>query len=105
MKKDISLYIDTSVSGQESVTLQIDGVRYEKKTIHRERRTQVVLPLIQELLREHQIFIEDITRVYVSTGPGSFTGLRVGCSVANALGFLLEVPVNDLKELALPTYS
>ncbi|MFH1536127.1 MAG: hypothetical protein ABIC96_03620 [Patescibacteria group bacterium] len=35
--------------------------------------------------------------IEVETGPGSFTGLRVGVSVANALGFALNIPVNGKK--------
>ena len=36
----------------------------------------------------------DITEIEVHTGPGSFTGLRVGIAVATTLGKLLNIPVN-----------
>ena len=40
---------------------------------------------------------KDLDGIEVETGPGSFTGLRVGVSVANALGFELDIPVNGKK--------
>ena len=40
---------------------------------------------------------KDLKEVEVEIGPGSFTGLRVGVSVANALGYSLNIPVNGKK--------
>lgn len=70
--------------------------------------SQVLLPLIIKLLRtykpglevQNQIRIANwklLDGIEVETGPGSFTGIRVGVSVANALGFSLSVPVNGKK--------
>lgn len=39
-------------------------------------------------------YFKGITAIEVNTGPGSFTGTRVGVAVANALGFALDIPVN-----------
>jgi len=40
--------------------------------------------------------IKDIKEIKINSGPGSFTGLRVGVTVANMLGFLLDIPVNSI---------
>ncbi|HTE22175.1 MAG TPA: tRNA (adenosine(37)-N6)-threonylcarbamoyltransferase complex dimerization subunit type 1 TsaB [Candidatus Limnocylindria bacterium] len=37
--------------------------------------------------------LEDVTGVVVYKGPGSFTGLRIGMSVANALAYSLDIPI------------
>jgi tRNA threonylcarbamoyladenosine biosynthesis protein TsaB len=42
--------------------------------------------------------IKDLKAIVVFQGPGSYTGLRVGISVANALGFVLKIPVIPTKE-------
>lgn len=68
-------------------------------------KSQMVLPMIEEILIDHKRKITDITAITVATGPGSFTGLRVGATVANALGYLLGVLVNGKKDLVIPTYS
>lgn len=48
---------------------------------------------IQDILKSHGKRLDDIQAVAVFKGPGSFTGLRIGVSVANALAGSLEVPV------------
>ena len=55
------------------------------------------MPLIEKLLKKHGLEYKDLKRIGVETGPGSFTGLKVGVSVANALGFSLGIPVNGKK--------
>lgn len=48
---------------------------------------------IHALLMSQKVSWEDITAIIVFRGPGSFTGLRIGITVANALGYGLSVPV------------
>ncbi|HUD20211.1 MAG TPA: tRNA (adenosine(37)-N6)-threonylcarbamoyltransferase complex dimerization subunit type 1 TsaB [Patescibacteria group bacterium] len=99
-----TLFINTSAINTAKVAIEIDGKRFEKIRESKVMKSQTVLPLIEELLKEKHISLKDITGITVITGPGSFTGLRVGVSIANALGFLLQIPVNDDKGLATPTY-
>ncbi len=56
--------------------------------------SQVLLPLIVKILDQQQLKFSDLQGIEVSTGPGSFTGLRVGATVAQTLGFALNIPVN-----------
>jgi len=99
--------IDTSSNKEAAVTLVIKDREYKKTKLYDKNRAQIVLPMIQELLNEHDISFEDITEVKVNSGPGSFTGLRVGVSIANALGFFLKVPINGLPpgQLVEPIYT
>ncbi|MGB6881722.1 MAG: tRNA (adenosine(37)-N6)-threonylcarbamoyltransferase complex dimerization subunit type 1 TsaB [Microgenomates group bacterium] len=92
----MKLYIDTSSS--EKVIVGIDDEKFETEA--RKEKSQKLLPFIDELLKKKRKKLEDITEIEVNTGPGSFTGLRVGVSVANALGWALGVPVNgkDLRK-------
>lgn len=92
----MKLFIDTSDS--EKIIVGFDGKRF--KTTARQEKSQRLLPFIDELLRKEDKKFKDITEIEVNTGPGSFTGLRVGVSVANTLGWALGVPVNgkDLKK-------
>lgn len=59
--------------------------------------SQVLLPLIKKMLDTSKLDASFLKKIEVETGPGSFTGLRVGVSVANALGFALNIPVNNKK--------
>jgi len=56
---------------------------------HQER----LAPLVQELMAEARIAFEDLDRIGVTIGPGSFTGLRVGLAFAKGLGLALDRPV------------
>ena len=48
---------------------------------------------LESLLRKHQATLPDISGIVVYEGPGSFTGLRIGISVANALAYACQVPI------------
>lgn len=104
---NIILIIDTSDNKQVKVGLAFKGKEYIVEQELDRRRAQVVLPLVEKLLREHKLQLKDITEIQVNAGPGSFTGLRVGVTIANALGFLLKIPVNGKKigEMVEPVYS
>lgn len=101
------LFIDTSKIEEISVTFEIGANRFEKKMQQIPAAGQMVLPLIQTLLKEHNIDLKNIFEINVHPGPGSFTGLRVGFAVANALGALSNIPVNGLSggRVPTPTYT
>ena len=86
----MKLYIDTS--DREKIVVGLDEARFE--TDAKEGSSQKLLPFIEEVLKKKGKKIEDVSEIEVATGPGSFTGLRVGVSVANTLGWSLSVPVN-----------
>lgn len=91
------IYIDTKDQKQIKVALKKDGEVIDSLSEDREFGSQVLLPLIEEILKTNKLEFKDLTEIEVETGPGSFTGLRVGVSVANALGFSLGIPVNGKK--------
>jgi tRNA threonylcarbamoyladenosine biosynthesis protein TsaB len=99
-----TLFIDTSHIDTAKIALIVDGRRFEKTSRSRVTKSQMVLPLIEQILAEHSLHFSDITAIILSAGPGSYTGLRVGATVANALGYLFDIPVNGKKALAIPSY-
>lgn len=90
----MKLYIDTSNS--KNITVALDSKKYQKKL----SQSQELLSLIDKALGKSHKTVKDITEIQINRGPGSFTGLRVGASVANALGWMLDIPVNgqDVKK-------
>lgn len=99
----MKLFIDTADSQKTIVGL--GERRKEFKT--KEHKSQKLLELIDQTLKKQKKTLKDITEIEVNLGPGSFTGLRVGISVANALGWALKVPINGKKvgQLAEPKYE
>ena len=60
------------------------------------------MPLLDELLEENGMSAADADAIAVDVGPGSFTGVRIGVSAANALAFSAKkklIPVNSLAAL------
>lgn len=86
------LHIDTSDMKKVKVSLKKNGKVVKSLSEENEYGSQVLLSLIKKIADT-----KDISAIEVETGPGSFTGLRVGVSVANALGFSLGIPVNGKK--------
>jgi tRNA threonylcarbamoyl adenosine modification protein YeaZ len=68
--------------------------------------SQVLLPMIVKILKKNKLSFNDLTGIEVNPGPGSFTGTRVGVSVANALGYALNLPVNGKRgKIVVPIYE
>jgi tRNA threonylcarbamoyladenosine biosynthesis protein TsaB len=62
-------------------------------------RAVAVLEDADELLREAGAEQGELTRLVVGTGPGSFTGLRLGLAAARGLAFALDLPVAGVSTL------
>ena len=88
-----------------SVALYLDGEVYETVIDTERRHAESVLPAAEELLFAHGLSTADMDAFAADVGPGSFTGVRIGVCMANALGAAHHksvVPVNALETLAFP---
>lgn len=56
-------------------------------------------PLIEQLLHHCDLQMGDLNAVAVSSGPGSYTGLRIGLSTAKGLCFALDIPLLSISSL------
>ena len=80
--------VDTDTG--ESIDRVISGTR-----AHNEQ----LIPTIEELLAAASLTYADLSAIVVGTGPGPFTGLRVGMATASALGVALHLPVHGVCTL------
>lgn len=103
--KTCILNIDTSNNQIVVVGLDIGGKNFTLERSMDKNKAQVTLPMIDELLRKHKLGLKDLSEIKVNPGPGSFTGLRVGISIANALGYQLKIPVNGIMGIVEPEYD
>ena len=67
-------------------------------------REQQLLTLINQIMEETDTSFNQIKEIKVNVGPGSFTGIRVGVAVANALAWSLGIKVNGRKQIS-PKYQ
>jgi len=89
------LKIDTTQ--REKVIVEISDKNSTVKLVEEQKTgSQALLPLIIKALKKKKIKLTELEEIEVNPGPGSFTGTRVGVTVANVLGFVLKIPVNGL---------
>jgi L-threonylcarbamoyladenylate synthase len=105
--KSVVLLIDTADNKKNIVGLKINGKKYFLTKDVSSNRTQVILPMINEILKKHKLTLSGLSAIEINIGPGSYTGLRVGLSIANTLSFSLKIPINGRKlgEIILPKYK
>lgn len=90
------LYLDTA---DEKIIIKIGQYQF----ISDNHRADNVLLEIQKLLRRAKITLKDLDAISVNPGPGkSYTGLRVGVAITNALGWALKQPKKF--RLVIPKY-
>jgi tRNA threonylcarbamoyl adenosine modification protein YeaZ len=78
-------YVSVALHDGEDVVAE---ARSEERMKHGEQ----LAPLIDDLLTRAGVVRQDLTALAVGTGPGPFTGLRVGLVTARTLSFVLEIP-------------
>ncbi len=87
------LHIETSTEVC-SVALSKDGnLLFEKESSEGLNHSEYLTVFIEQLFHENNIAINTVDAVAVSKGPGSYTGLRIGVSVAKGLCYALDKPL------------
>ncbi len=98
------LALDTTAAIATAALFRDETLVAEREADAGKKHAETVLPLIDTLLEENGVTIAQIDRFAVDIGPGSFTGVRIGVSLVNALTFALGkpvVPIDSLFTLAL----
>jgi tRNA threonylcarbamoyladenosine biosynthesis protein TsaB len=91
-----------------SVALFRDGALLEERTYpHGLQHAAAIVPMLNVLCRDYQLTPKQIEQIYISVGPGSFTGLRVGITLAKTLAYstaakIVAVPSADVLIENLP---
>lgn len=93
MSRERILLIDSSTS-----VLKVGLAMAERKILSAENRdrfrhAEFIISLIDRLLKKNALSKKELSGLIVSTGPGSFTGLRVGLATAKGLAQALKIPV------------
>ena len=94
------LALDTSTE-QMSIAVQRRGVStpWQHSAVGGARSSTHLIPEIQQLLAQAELSFDQLDAIVFGAGPGSFTGLRTACSVAQGLAFGADLPVLPVDTL------
>lgn len=73
----------------------VDSYITESKNNH----GSMLMPCIEQLLTRNNLTAQQLTKIIVSNGPGSYTGTRIGVTTAKTLGWALQIPVYPISSL------
>jgi tRNA A37 threonylcarbamoyladenosine modification protein TsaB len=92
------IYIDTTERYHNIVRLQKDLTDIDTLSGDID-----IVTAIKRLLDKHKLNISNINEFVINKGPGSFTGLKMGATIANVLNWSLKK--KDLNQLVYPEYG
>jgi len=85
-----------------SVTISKNGeLLFIKETSEGLSHSKLLTVFIEELLAENDFILNQLDAIAVSKGPGSYTGLRIGVSVAKGLCYGLDIPLISVNSLEI----
>lgn len=93
------LFIDTTSLNTKVALLNESGDFIdESEWTSRYNQSEELISKIEELLRKNDLNKDKLEKIVVVSGPGSFTGVRIGVTTANFMALGLNIPVIDLKQ-------
>ncbi len=99
------LAIDTSTRLASLALYDGEKVCSEESWHSEDGHTVELAPRLERMLRQHRLSPEHLGGIAVALGPGSFTGLRIGLSIAKGLALALSVPLIGIPTLDILAYA
>lgn len=92
------LAIDTATEAC-SVAIYHDAEIIENYLVAPQQHSQLILPMIQEILAGAELNLSQLDALAFGRGPGSFTGVRIAASVIQGIAFAVDLPVVPISTL------
>ena len=93
------LYIDTSSSYLYAAISEDDHILCEVKKEFGQNLSKEALPEIVSMYTNNNLTAKDIDKIIVVNGPGSFTGIRIGITIAKVYAWSLNIPITTITSL------
>ena len=99
------LYIDTSSSFLYSALIENNRIISEVKEEYGQSLSEVALPKIAKMFTNNNLSPKSVDKIVVVNGPGSFTGIRIGVTIAKVFAWTLKIPITTILSLEAMTIS
>lgn len=93
------LGLDSSGLVAGVAVVEDDVLLAEYTTNYKKTHSQTLLPMLEELRSMIELDMDSIDAIAIASGPGSFTGLRIGSATAKGLGLALKKPLVEVPTL------
>ncbi len=100
-----TLYLDTHYNKIIIIIYKDEEIKIHKEIECNYNHSMNTMPKIIESLKEANLEMNHITQIIVCNGPGSFTGIRIGVTIAKTLAFTLNIPIKVISSLQLKAIS
>lgn len=99
----IYLFIDTSISFPTISLVKDENIIFEFHDEIKNDMSSKILPIIDDALSINNLSLNSIDKLFVVTGPGSFTGVRIGVTISKTIAWALNktiIPISSLEYMA-----
>lgn len=99
------LGLDSSGLVAGVAVVEDDVLRAEYTTDYKKTHSQTLLPMLEELRNMINLDLKSLDAIAIASGPGSFTGLRIGAATAKGLGLALDKPLVEVPTVEGLAYN
>lgn len=93
------LYIDTSSNYLYTAIVENNKLICSKSKEFGQNLSEVTLPEIADMFEKNNLSTKDVDKIIVADGPGSFTGIRIGITIAKVYAWSLNIPITTISSL------
>lgn len=93
------LAVDSATPVAGAAIMEDDKILCEQFVNYKKTHSETLMPMIDQVLKTSEKFINDLDAIAVTVGPGSFTGLRIGLAAVKGLSIAQSIPVVALSTL------
>lgn len=104
-REGVILAIDTATKYAGVALADADAILSEENWLSHNNHTVELMPAIVKALSRTRLSFSDLCGLAVAIGPGSFTGLRVGLSVAKGIALVIRKPILGIGTLDILGYA
>lgn len=93
------LALDSSGLVASVAIVSEEGLLAEYTVNYKKTHSQTLLPMLDEISKMVDLDLEELDGIAIASGPGSFTGLRIGAATAKGIGLALNIPIVPVPSL------
>ena len=97
----LRLFLNTSNKYLYLCLMEDDNIVNEVLMEGNNNHSEKLIDVLEEFLNKNQITVDDLDELYVGRGPGSYTGVRIACTVAKVLAYAKGIKLFSFSSLDL----